>query len=111
MPGMSEGLHANTSAFAPEKVDEHCFLFGLELGANPQHLLAVVIGIEGDGLRGFGRLEIAGVLLGVGNLSSEVLQVGDECLRVDDRLGVFHALDIACWADGDDTCWPRHLQL
>jgi hypothetical protein len=30
-----------------EKVDEHCFLFGLELGANPQHLRAGAIGIEG----------------------------------------------------------------
>jgi hypothetical protein len=30
-----------------EKVDEHYFLFGLELGANPQHLLAGAVGIEG----------------------------------------------------------------
>jgi hypothetical protein len=98
-----------------EKVDEHCFLFGFELGADPQHLLVGAIGIKGDGLRGFGPLEVAGVLLGVGNLSSEVLKVGDESLEVDDCLDVFHALDVAlvgmtvCWADGDHAIWPWHL--
>jgi hypothetical protein len=30
-----------------EKVDEHCFLFGLKLGTNPQHLLARAVRIEG----------------------------------------------------------------
>jgi hypothetical protein len=38
-----------------EKVDEHCFLFGLKLRANPQRLLSRVARVEGDGLRGFGR--------------------------------------------------------
>jgi hypothetical protein len=94
-----------------EKVDEHCFLFGLELGADPQHLLAGAIGIEGDSLCGFGRLKVADMLLGIGNLSGVVLQVDDERLRVDDRLGIFHALNVALvgmsvWANSDDACWP-----
>jgi hypothetical protein len=38
-----------------EKVNEHCFLFGLKLRANPQRLLPRVARVEGDGLRGFGR--------------------------------------------------------
>jgi hypothetical protein len=33
-----------------EKVDEHCFLFGVELGANPDLLGGVVAGVERDGL-------------------------------------------------------------
>jgi hypothetical protein len=49
-----------------EKVDKHCFLFGLELRANPHHLLAGAARVEGDGLCGFGRLKVAGVLLGSG---------------------------------------------
>jgi hypothetical protein len=49
MPGMSEGLHANLGVRA-EKVDEHCFLFGVELGAGPDLLGGVVAGVERDGL-------------------------------------------------------------
>jgi hypothetical protein len=33
-----------------EKVDEHCFLFGVELGADPDLLGGVVAGVERDGL-------------------------------------------------------------
>jgi hypothetical protein len=33
-----------------DKVDEHCFLFGVELGANPHLLAGVVAGVERDGL-------------------------------------------------------------
>jgi hypothetical protein len=33
-----------------EKVDEHCFLLGVELGADPDLLADVVAGVEGDGL-------------------------------------------------------------
>jgi hypothetical protein len=63
-----------------EKVDEHCFLFGLKLRANPQRLLPRAARVEGDGLHGFGRLEVVGVLLGVEHRSSEVLQIGNESL-------------------------------
>src|SRR6187455_2271733 len=33
-----------------EKVDEHCFLFGVKLGADPDLLASIVAGVEGDGL-------------------------------------------------------------
>jgi hypothetical protein len=33
-----------------EKVDEHCFLFGVELGADPDLLVGVVARVEGDGV-------------------------------------------------------------
>jgi hypothetical protein len=98
-----------------EKLDEHWFLFGLELRVVLQRLLPRAARVEGDGLRGFGRLEVAGVLLGVGHLSSEVFQIGDEGLRVDERLGVFNTLDVALvgmmvsGANGDDARGPRHF--
>jgi hypothetical protein len=41
---MSEGLHAKTGVCA-EKVDEHCFLFGIELRADPDLLGGVVAGV------------------------------------------------------------------
>jgi hypothetical protein len=62
MPGMYEGLHAKISVFA-EKVDEHCFLFGVELGADPDFLADVVAGVEGDSLNRLGRFKVAGVAL------------------------------------------------
>jgi hypothetical protein len=33
-----------------EKVDEHCFLFGVELEADPNFLVGVVAGVERDRL-------------------------------------------------------------
>jgi hypothetical protein len=33
-----------------EKVDDHCFLFGVELGADPDLLAGVVARVERDGL-------------------------------------------------------------
>jgi hypothetical protein len=86
-PSKDLGIHV-------EKVDEHYILFGLELRANLQHLLIGATRVEGDGLRGLERLEVVGVLLGIGYLSSKVLQINDECVGVDDCLGVFYALDV-----------------
>jgi hypothetical protein len=63
MPGMSEGLHTKNSVFAPEKVDEHCFLFGVELRADPDFLAGVVAGVERDRLNCLDRFEVAGVAL------------------------------------------------
>jgi hypothetical protein len=48
-----------------EKVDEHCFLFGVELGADPDLLGGVVAGVERDGLNRLRWLEVAGVALHV----------------------------------------------
>ena len=46
MSGMSEGLHAKNFGVRAEKVDEHCFLFGVELGAGLDLLGGVVAGVE-----------------------------------------------------------------
>jgi hypothetical protein len=46
-----------------EKVDEHCFLFGVELGADPDLLGGVVAGVERDGLNRLCWLKVAGVAL------------------------------------------------
>jgi hypothetical protein len=46
-----------------EKVDEHCFLFGVELRADPDLLGGVVVGVERDGLNRLCGLEVAGVAL------------------------------------------------
>jgi hypothetical protein len=77
---MSEGLHAKTSAFCAEEVDEHCFLFGVEPGTDPDLLGGVATGAEGDGLDRLRWLEVAGMALHVWDLLGEVLQVGDEGL-------------------------------
>jgi hypothetical protein len=63
-----------------EKVDEHCFLFGVELGADPDLLGGVVAWVERDGLNRLCWLEVAGVALHVWRLVGEALQVGDEGL-------------------------------
>jgi hypothetical protein len=48
-----------------EKVDEHNFLFGVELGADPNLLGGVVAGVERDGLNRLCWLEVAGMALHV----------------------------------------------
>jgi hypothetical protein len=100
-----------------EKVDEHCFLFGVELGADPDLLGGVVAGVERDGLNRLSWLEVAGVALRIWRLLGEALQVGDEGLGFGEGLGVLHALHVAFvrvsvrGADGDDPVGARHLEL
>jgi hypothetical protein len=48
-----------------EEVDEHCFLFGIELGADPDLLGGVVAGVERDEFNRLRWLEVAGVALHV----------------------------------------------
>ena len=48
-----------------EKVDEHGFLFGVEVGADRQRLAVRVVGVERDLLGSFRRLEAARVALGL----------------------------------------------
>jgi hypothetical protein len=55
-PRKNLGVHA-------ENVDEHCFLFGVELGADPDLLGGVIAGVERDGLNRLCWLEVAGVAL------------------------------------------------
>jgi hypothetical protein len=100
-----------------EKVDEHCFLFGVELGADPDLLRSVVAGVERDRLNRLSWLKVAGVALRIWRLLGEALQVGDEGLGFGEGLGVLHALHVAfvrvsvCGADGDDPVGARHLEL
>jgi hypothetical protein len=46
-----------------EKVDEHCFLFGVELRADPDLLAGIIAGVERDRLNRLCWLEVAGVAL------------------------------------------------
>jgi hypothetical protein len=91
-----------------EKVDEHRFLFGVELGADPDLLGGVVAGVERDGFDRLCWLEVAGMALHVWCLLGEALQVGDEGLGFGEGLGVLHALHVTFvrvpvrGADGDD---------
>jgi hypothetical protein len=100
-----------------EKVDEHCFLFGIELGADPDLLRGVVAGVERDKFNRLHWLEVADVALHVWRLLREALQVGDEGLGFGKGLGVLHALHVAFirvsvrGADGDDPAGARHLEL
>jgi hypothetical protein len=54
-----------------EKVDEHRFLFGVKLGADPDLLAGVVAGVEGDRLNRLCWLEVAGVALRIWHLLGE----------------------------------------
>jgi hypothetical protein len=100
-----------------DKVDEHCFLFGVELGADPDLLGGIVAGVERDGLNRLCWLKVAGVALRIWHLLGEALQVGNEGLGFSEGLGVLHALHVAfvCvsvrGADGDDPVGARHLEL
>jgi hypothetical protein len=108
--------HKNLSVRA-EKVDEHCFLFGVELGADPDLLAGIVAGVEGDGLNRLCWLEVAGVALRIWHLLGESLQVGDEDLGLGEGLSVLHALHVAFvrvsvrGSDGDDPVRAQHLEL
>jgi hypothetical protein len=100
-----------------EKVDEHCFLFGVELGADPDLPGGVVAGVERDRLNGLSWLEVAGVALRIWHFLGEALSVGDEGLGFGEGLSVLHALHVAFvrvsvrGSDGDDPVGAWHLEL
>jgi hypothetical protein len=114
---MSEGLHAKKFGVCVEKVDEHCFLFGVELGADPDFLVGVVAGVKRDRLNRLGWFEVAGVPLRVGRLFGEAIQVGDEGFGLGEGFGVLHAFHVAlvsvavCGSDGDGSLGAWHLEL
>ena len=66
--GYVRGTPRENVGVRAEKVDEHCFLFGIELGANPNLLGSVAVGVEGDGLNRLRWLEVVGVALHVWHL-------------------------------------------
>jgi hypothetical protein len=115
--GHVRGTPRENVGVCAEKVDEHYFLFGIELRADPDLLGGVFAGVERDGFNRLYRLEVTGVALHVWRLFREALQVGDEGLGFVEGLGVLHALHVAfvCvsvrGADGDDPVGARHLEL
>ena len=94
-----------------EKVDEHCFLFGVEARADPQHLALDGLRVEEDELSLLRRLEALGVTLGVGDVLVDVAEAGDEGHRLDYSLGLLNAVDVALigvlarCADSEDAVW------
>jgi hypothetical protein len=78
-----------------EKADEHCFLFGVEPGADPDLLAGVVAGVERDRLNRLCWLEVAGVALRIRHLLGEALQVDNEGLGLGEGLSVLHTLHVA----------------
>jgi hypothetical protein len=115
--GHVRGTPRKNFGVCAEKVDEHCFLFGVELGADPDLLAGVVAGVERDGLNRLSWFEVAGVALRIRHLLGEALQVGDEGLGLGEGLSVLHALHVAFvrvsvrGSDGDDPVGARHLEL
>jgi hypothetical protein len=71
--GRVRGTPREDVGVCAEKVDEHCFLFGVELGADPDLLGGVAAGVEGDGLNRLRWLEVAGVAPHVWRLLGEAL--------------------------------------
>jgi hypothetical protein len=71
--GHVRGTPRENVGVCAEKVDEHYFLFGIKLGANPDLLGGVAAGVEGDGFNRLRWLEVAGVALLVWHLLREAL--------------------------------------
>jgi hypothetical protein len=100
-----------------EKVDEHCFLFWVELGADLDFLASVVAGVERDRLNCLDRFEVAGVALRISRILGEAIQVGDEGLGLDEGFSVLHAFHVTlvsvaiCGSDGDGSLGPDILSL
>jgi len=100
-----------------EKVDEHCFLFGVKARADPQRPALRGPRVEEDELGLLHRLEAPGVTLGVGDVLVTVAEAGEDGQRLSQSLGLLDALDVALIGvlagrtDGDDAVWPWHLEL
>jgi hypothetical protein len=100
-----------------EKVDEHYFLFGVELGADPDLLGGVVARVERDGLNRLCWLEVASVALRIWHLLGEAFQVDNEGLGFGEGPSALHALHVAFvrvsvrGSDGDDPVGAQHLEL
>jgi hypothetical protein len=71
--GHVQGTPRKSFSVCAKKVDEHCSLFGVELGADPDFLVGVTTGVERDGLNRLGRFEVASVALRIRHLLGEAL--------------------------------------
>jgi hypothetical protein len=71
--GHVRGTPRKNFGICAEKVDEHFFLFGVELRANPDFLADVIAGVERDGFNRLGWFEVAGVALRIRRLFGEAI--------------------------------------
>ena len=100
-----------------EKVDEHNFLFVVEVGADRQHRAVGVVRVERDLLGSLCWLKAARVVLGLWSLSGQSLEFRDKLGGVLNCLPILDALDVALvsvlegGADGHDALRTGHLQL
>jgi hypothetical protein len=69
--GHVRGTPRKSFGVCAEKVDEHCFLFRVELGADPDFLVGVIAGVERDGLNRLSRFKVVGVALRIRHLLGE----------------------------------------
>ena len=65
-----------------EKVDEHCFLFGVEARADPQHPAFGGLGVEEDELGLLRWLKAPDVTLGVGDVLVDIAEADDDGQRL-----------------------------
>ena len=107
MSGMSEGLHANMSAFVRRKSTSTTSYLGSRL-----ELILNALPSEALGLREMSLVSSTGSKLSAWHLGSgmsEPIKVGDQELHLGDGLGLLNALNVAlvcmlaCRADGDDA--------
>jgi hypothetical protein len=71
--GHVRGTPCENVGICAEKVDEHCFLFGIELRVDSYLLGGVAAGVEGDELNRLRWPEVAGMALHVWPLLREAL--------------------------------------
>src|SRR5688572_25228735 len=117
MPGMSEGLHAKSSAFTRRKSTSTASYLGSS--SEPIHICleASLLGSRGTDLTVSAGSKLPAWRFASGASFGEALQVGDEGLGFGEGLGVLHALHVAFvrvsvhGADGDDPVGARHLEL
>jgi hypothetical protein len=95
-----------------EKVDEHNFLFGVEVSADHQHLVVRAVEVERDFVRAFCWLEATHMVLRFWILRGEGLEPRGELAGALDSFLVFEALNVAfvCMlvrgVDGDAPLGP-----
>ena len=100
-----------------EEVDEHGFLFGIEVGADRQHPALGVARVEWDLLGAFCRLEASDKVLWFWSLGGEGLETRGKLSGALDYLPILDALDVALigvlegGADSEDFLGSGHLQL
>jgi hypothetical protein len=100
-----------------EKVNEHCFLFGIEGGIDFQCPFVQVSGVEGYELDVFRGLKVTGMAFEVGDLFGQIVEVCHQGCRLQDGFSMLDALYVALVGvfiggpDSDDTLGARHFEL